>query len=159
MPQDEMVARVFASSQRRLGGRRLASPEDRDLIAGYLEGGLDHFLQHRYGEAVHCLGLVASRTLRSFVVSDRGTALLAAPGTASVPLADLTLDQRLGALLELNAHLRTNFGFLSGLHHEDRRRELHREEALLAVFAFQQVMDEVVRLSRQSKADPAGAVR
>ena len=153
MRQEEMVAHLSASCRRRLRRRVARSGRARDYVALQLDTGLQHFAMGRYAHAVGCLRGVAWRAMRSFAASEPGAILVAAqrrrrhrgPG----------IHRRVPLLLEANEHLRRNFGFLSGLHSEGRRRQLHREEALLGVFAFQQLVDELALLAG-THAEPTG---
>lgn len=142
LAQEATVARILQTSHRRLGGRRAGSEENRAYVEKHLTTALQQYTEGKYSGAVIALRRVASRTVRSFVSSERGAAFI---GDNS---SNLRVEKKVGLLLEDHERLRTNFGFLCGLEREAHSRHLHSEEALLGVFAFQQVVNELVRLAR-----------
>jgi HEAT repeat protein len=139
--QDAAVARILQASRRRLGGRRASSEDDRVHIEQNLDAALHQYSEERYSAAIIALRRVASRAMRSFITSERGAAFLHNG-------SNLKVEKKVGLLLEDHERLRTNFGFLFGLEREAHSRDLYGEEALLGVFAFQQVVSELVRLAR-----------
>ncbi len=142
LTQEATVARMLQTSRRRLGGRRAGSDENRVYIEKHLAAALQQYTEEKYSGAIIALRRVASRAVRSFVSSERGTAFISGNGS------QLSVEKKVGLLLEDHERLRTNFGFLYGLEREAHSRDLHCEEALLGVFAFQQVVNELVRLAR-----------
>ena len=138
MRQEEEVARVLTRSRRRWLGERVGSPEDRTFFQQYVEAGLQHFTQGHYREAVASLVQAASRAVRSFVQEERGG-------------PDIRVERKVRGLLETHASLRTNFGFLQSLSSPRRPGPLPLEEALLGVFAFQQVIEALIPLSQDGK--------
>ncbi|MCS6861016.1 MAG: MFS transporter [Abditibacteriales bacterium] len=145
LTQEATVARILQTSRRRLGGRRAGSEENRAYIEKHLTAALQQYTEEKYSGAIIALRRVASRVVRSFVMSERGAASLREDGS------NLRVEKKVGLLLEEHERLRTNFGFLCGMEREAHRRDLHGEEALLSVFAFQQVVNELVRLARERR--------
>ncbi len=147
MRQDELVARSFHASRRRLGGRRMGTSEDREFVEVNLDAGLQRFMSRQHGAALICLRHVAVRATTNFVTGLLGDALLrqATEGYPTLPP-----KKKLAALLHRNERLRSNFGFLYGVHAESCHRKVHPEEALLAAFAFDQIVDELVELARRA---------
>jgi len=148
MAQEAMVARAFSGARRRLARALATDPEHRAQVEDNCSAGLQYFARGRYGEAVGCVYRLAAASVRSFAASEKGDALL--PGQEDQDPTSLTPTQRVSLLLRENEHLRINLGFLAGLHSDSRRQELHLEEALLAVFAYQQLMDALAGLERAS---------
>jgi HEAT repeat protein/predicted MFS family arabinose efflux permease len=142
LTQDATVARILQSSRRRLGGRRAGSDEDRAYIEANMTTALQHYSEERYSHAIVALRRVASRAVRSFMTGERGATLIPTDGE------NVRVEKKVGLLLERHEPLRANFGFLFGLEREAHTRALHLEEALLGVFAFQQMVNELVRLAR-----------
>ncbi|MCC7494430.1 MAG: MFS transporter [Fimbriimonadaceae bacterium] len=132
MGQDGQVAAMLRRSRRKLA-RRVLPTTDRTPLAEQLDLGLAQFEQRAYGAFVYHLRQAAARALRSYLAG-------VGPDLTGRP------EQQVHQLLETNDRLRTNFGFLSGLV-RDGRDGLHREEALLGVFALEQLADELSRLA------------
>jgi|GEM_PF-1107349 len=157
MRQQELVARVLARARRRLRTRIPGVAQDRRYFRRRLDAALTHFTKSDYGHAIACMRQVASQAMRRLAASKEVGPLFAR--RYRVGLGDITIKQRVGLVLQTSDRLRINFGFLSGLQHESRRRELHLEEALLGVFAFGQFVDELRRLARESEAALEGVDR
>ena len=145
MLQEEMVARILARARRRLGERRSVTVGDRQYVGALLGAGLECFAVRAYAEAVVRLHTVAALAARRFTGSERIVGLLS---TQCEGYRDLTVEAKVQLLLRSSERLRANFGFLSGLRSQARRRPLHHEEALLGAFAFDQAIDQLTRLAR-----------
>jgi len=148
MNQDEIIARIFTTSRRRLGGRRAGSAEDREYVEVHLDAGLQRFMRRQYVAAVACMGNVGLRATRNFADSLLCAALLNHQHPVYAPT--LPTPKKMGLLFKVSEPLRANFALLYGLHGESRRRQVLLEEALLAAFAFKQIVDELVRLARKA---------
>ena len=64
-------------------------------------------------------------------------------------MAKLSADKKVSLLVLSSERLRTNYGFLSGLRHDARHDPPSLEEALLGVFAFRQIVDELMHVDRR----------
>ena len=145
MHQDAMVARVCTTSRRHLVHRRFDGEFDRTLVETQIEQGLRYFERQQYTEAIACLHRVASHTLQSLATSTRGGVLIAEYIVAHPP--DNQGGDHISLLLENNRDLRLNMNFLDDMYGESHHRQLHLEEFLIGVLAFQQVANELIRLA------------
>ncbi|NUP98888.1 MAG: MFS transporter [Armatimonadetes bacterium] len=142
MRQEEMVAQFLRRSRRRLLQRRLVKGEDRQLVQEQLDLGLKQFERRGYSELVYAARQIASRAVRAVAESQAGR-------------PQEKTERLVGRLLQADERLRLNFGFLSGLV-RDSRGVPHREEALLAVFALEQVTTALLRHGSQRRNGPGG---
>lgn len=145
--QEVMVAQALSMARRQLLKIHGIDPEQQAQIEDNSSAALQYFTRERYSEMVACLHRLASGSLRAFTTSDRCDLLLEAEGHEDS--RQLSSGQKIGRLVEANDHLRLNLGFLSGLTRDSRRHRLHREEALLGLFAFRQVIGELVEMERR----------
>ncbi len=146
MQQEELVARAFASGQRVLCRRWARKDPDRQYVQDQLSNGLQAFSQGSYTDTIASLHRAASRGIETAATSKRLEPLLTARYEGEV--AKLSADKKVGLLVRSSERLRTNYGFLSGLRHDAQHDLPSLEEALLAVFAFRQVVDELMRAGR-----------
>jgi MFS family permease len=150
MRQDELVSRILNRARRRLRSRVPAPAEERGLVRRQLDQVLRHWAEERYEDAVRGAHDIASRIARQFAQSALAENLLAREHGGDV--GDMSAERRVGLLLRRSDRLQLNMGFVSGLYHEVQHRRIHREEALLAMFAFGQITDELRRLARETAA-------
>ncbi len=128
MRQEELVARMLRRSRRQLVRACTAEPARR-AVTDSLRLGLSAFESSGYGELVMSLRQAASTVLHAIAGADG---------------PDGHDDRLVGHLLATQPRLRLRFGFLSGLA-RDARVPLHREEALLAVFALERLTADLAR--------------
>ncbi|MGD8237390.1 MAG: MFS transporter [Armatimonadota bacterium] len=157
MRQEELVARILNRARRRLRGRVPAPPEERGRVQRQLEVVLRQWTEEQYANAVRGAYDIASRIARQFAQSALAENLLASEHGGHV--RDMSAERRVGLLLKSSDGLQLNMGFVSGLYHEVQHRRIHREEALLAMFAFGQIADELRRLARDAGAARGGGDR
>ncbi len=146
MEQEDLVARAFASGQRVLCRRWARDEPDREYVQTRLTAGLQAFTQTNYADAILALHRAASRGIRSAATSKRLAPLLTARYEGEV--TELPTDNKVSLLVQSSERLRTNYGFLSGLRHDAQHHPPSLEEALLGVFAFRQIVDELMRVGR-----------
>jgi vesicle coat complex subunit len=147
MAQEAMVARALGTARRHLFRTFADDPDQRAHMEDNCSAALHYFTRGRYGEAAACMYRLASAAVRSFAASDRSDPILFRQDNGRCRA--LTVRERVKLLVQANEHLRVNLGFLSALHRDARRNRLHREEGLLAAFAYQQVMEEMAALEQQ----------
>lgn len=146
MQQEELVARAFASGRRVLCRRWARRGPDREYVERRLSEGLQAFSEGDYAGAILSLHRTASRALRSAVGSPRLEPLLTSRYEGEV--AKLPADKKVSLLVQSSERLRMSYGFLSGLRHDAQHDAPSLEEALLAVFAFRQIVEELMRVGR-----------
>ncbi len=127
--QEERVARLLERRRRQWLRWRAASSDDATYAEERLSEAMLAFEHEAYTTVIAVLRQVASRTLHALVSSVE---------------SDVPATKRVGQLLDQKPELRLNFGFLNGLWRACRGHAPSREEALLAVFAF----DRLVSLAR-----------
>lgn len=129
MAQEERVARLLDHARRLLVRWRTARRDERNFFAARLEAALVAFGRQEYLGTLACLRRVAGHALACFA-QERGTAVT--------------------ELLAADAGLRLNFGLLRGLE-RDGGDTCRREQALLGIFAFGQVIGALRRLGRTGR--------
>jgi HEAT repeat protein/MFS family permease len=133
MRQDETAARVLARCRRLIGRFPDPAPE---TTAADLEAALESFGDHDYAHTVRRLARAAVRTLGAAASTPRWSD---AKGGAP----------RISALTAADEELRMCHRLLLGLH-RGAQRPLTGVEGLLAVFAFQMLVDELAQGSRRN---------
>ncbi len=146
MQQEELVARACASGQRVLCRRWARKEPDREYVQDQLSNSLQAFSQGSYTDTIASLHRASSRGIQSAATSKRLEPLLTARYEGEV--AKLSADKKVSLLVRSSERLRTNYGFLSGLRHDAQHDAPSLEEALLGVFAFRQIVDELMRVER-----------
>jgi len=136
MQQSELVERLLRRSGRRLRSCLLRSSEVVALLETELQMAVLRFGQGSYERFIRRLHRVATRALEA--AASNGPPPHAANGALGRP------NWAVHDVLQTSEHLQWTFGLLSGLRHDSRRRAPQLEEALLAVFAFDLVVDELV---------------
>lgn len=131
MAQDREIVRVFRSARRRLSGWRILAPKEKEKLIDDLDDALLAFERQRFNTTLLRMLQIA---LRVFQVIDQHH-----ENTPMEPKQhDLHEDTLPLAPLHLASHL------LSDLQEQSRARELLPEERLIAVAAFQKIVDEAV---------------
>ena len=146
MRQEELVARAFGSGRRVLCRRWARKPPDREYVQSRLSAGLQAFSQGNYVDAIASLHRAVSRGIQSAATSKRLEPALTARYEGEV--TKLPADKKISLLVRSSERLRTNYGFLSGLRHDAQHDAPSLEETLLGVFAFRQIVDELMHLGR-----------
>ncbi|MBI5833770.1 MAG: MFS transporter [Armatimonadetes bacterium] len=141
--QEERVARLLEKRRRQWARWRVASADDTTYAEEHLTEAMLAFEHEEYTTVIAMLRQVASRTLHALVGSDQGDRWL------RDIRADLPVNKKVGLFLDQQPELRLNFGFLNALWRACRGHEPTREEALLAVFAFDRVAGLARSLARR----------
>lgn len=135
MTQDRLIARSFSSVKRRLTHWDRNETLDAPYYETHLDEGLQGYEQQDYGGVIeHLLGITER-------VLERLTG-----GQSRPDRNHFAPDEERGHPTE-QAVLRLNTGFIRNLYEESRHRTLLEEELLLSIVAFQQVIDEGIRLT------------
>jgi len=134
MRQDEIVERVLHRCRRRLGRLRGMTDPDLHYATRELGEAFADFVRGDHGGMLQTLLHVATRALK-LSLPEAGSSSSVLAGT----VRDLiTLDDRMGM----------GYDLLSGIAHDARHETASREDALLAVVAFQVAIHRLERLAR-----------
>jgi len=139
MQQEELVARMLRRSGRRLRACLIRDGGAVALLQTELGMAVQRFGEASYDRLIRRLHRVAARALEAASGNGLGPQA-AAPTRGAHPPPRWAVHE----LLQSSEHLQWTFGLLSGLRHDSRHRAPQLQEALLAVFAFDLVVDELV---------------
>ncbi|MBI2298719.1 MAG: MFS transporter [Armatimonadetes bacterium] len=142
LDQAGRVAAVVANARRLAAGLPGISRDDLAQLRQQIQQAGADLEAEEYARAADELRLVATRALLQ-ASEPRGS--LRRPALLGDP-PNFPRARRLQGLLAEHPHLRLNFACLRGLAREAEHHPLGHEEALLAVYAFGQVMTAVGRL-------------